>query len=182
MDLTNIETFSSNCAFAAQRPDGSLVTWGSSGIGLVSPAYLKTWSTVPSELGGPCEGGLSVSPESYCGDSTWDEDRTCTAPYSDATPTATMTRAIPRAQRPWTSSDNADVTKGPAGVSSVDITSDNADVYDEGYSAGVSSVDITSDNADVYDEGYSAGVSVDITSDNAAVCTEAGGTWDGTDV
>ena len=73
----------------------------------------------------------------------------------------------------------------------MDITSDNAGVYDDGYDAGYAAaptpesndadvyndgtprakpLDITTDNAGVYDDGYAAGeASVDITSDNAGV-------------
>ena len=44
------------------------------------------------------------------------------------------------------------------GVESVDITSDNDDVYNVGFSAGQLSVDITSDNDDLYNDGFQAGV------------------------
>ena len=45
-----------------------------------------------------------------------------------------------------------------AGVSSVDITSDNDVAFENGFNAGVSSVDITADNQDAFDEGYAEGL------------------------
>ena len=56
------------------------------------------------------------------------------------------------------------------GAASVDITSDNEDVAALAYADGAASVDITSDNQAAFDEGAA---SVDITSDNQAVADES---------
>ena len=107
---------------AASGADSSDVASELAGI-----SFEELWSMVPSELGGPCEGGSSVSPESYCGDST-----TCVRQQEHArlrcARTATQTPTL----------DDASYT---AGAASVDITTDNADVYDR-YAAGVSSVSV----------------------------------------
>jgi hypothetical protein len=89
-DLTDVEAVYGNpIAFAALKTDGSVVTWGDYGTGANSSAVASElagvneviWALYPPEVGGPCAGDVSVSPESYCGDgTTWDAAAgTCTA-------------------------------------------------------------------------------------------------------
>ena len=81
-----------------------------------------------------------------------------------------------------------DLVCNPASVSCPACPScpacDTLGSYNEGFAAGGNGVDITSDNAAVcttaggtYDAGTDS-CSVDITTDNQAVCEAAGGTWD----
>jgi len=68
-------------------------------------------------------------------------------------------------------------------VPQCDVTVNNAAIYDGGFAAGVLSVDIRTDNGALctgaggtYDSVTNT-CTVDITSDNETVCTQAGGTW-----
>lgn len=68
----------------------------------------------------------------------------------------------------------------PSDVACPSVESINGILYNSGFTSGAASVDITTDNQASFDSGYSSGVSsVDITQDNAAVCTNSGGSYNG---
>ena len=104
-NLTGVETIvGGRQSFAALKSDGSVVTWG-----LAPENYMymdeyyegmswgninllgvpdALWSVYPTEVGGPCTGDSTTSPDSYCGDgTTWDAAAgTCTAAAAGESP------------------------------------------------------------------------------------------------